>query len=121
MWNYREMKDEKQAEIDRKRAITKERQTKQAEKLRLEEMAKRVRFSSRFVRRFLHSRCRAFADGSEEAATHGEASGSLEEGRSLGGSSGMGTMFEVCCKIWGCITAVSHHHTGSDPESARGF
>lgn len=36
------MKDEKQAEIDRKREITKERQLKAAEKLRLEEMAKRV-------------------------------------------------------------------------------
>ena len=38
----REIKDEKQAEIDRKKAIKKERQQKEAEKKRLEEMAQRV-------------------------------------------------------------------------------
>lgn len=36
------MKAEVLAEVERKRAITKERQLKQAEKLRLEEMATRV-------------------------------------------------------------------------------
>lgn len=41
------MKEEKQAEIDRKREITKERQVKAAEKHRLEEMAKRVSLSRR--------------------------------------------------------------------------
>lgn len=41
---YREMKEEVAAEKERKRNITKERQQKQAEKLRLEEMAKRVSF-----------------------------------------------------------------------------
>lgn len=40
---FREMKDEKIAEVERKRTITKERKLKAAEKLRLEEMAKRVR------------------------------------------------------------------------------
>lgn len=38
------MKEEVAAEKERKRNITKERQQKQAEKLRLEEMAKRVNF-----------------------------------------------------------------------------
>ncbi|SGY30168.1 BQ5605_C002g01124 [Microbotryum silenes-dioicae] len=38
----KEMQDEKKAEIKRKRTITKERQDKAKEKLRLEEMAKRM-------------------------------------------------------------------------------
>jgi hypothetical protein len=42
----REIKDEKEAEIERKRTITQERKQKAAEKLRLEEMAKRVCFNS---------------------------------------------------------------------------
>ncbi|SCV68830.1 BQ2448_951 [Microbotryum intermedium] len=38
----KEMHDEKEAEIERKRTITKERQDKAKEKLRLEEMAKKM-------------------------------------------------------------------------------
>lgn len=41
-----EIKDEKTADIERKKAINKERKEKEAEKLRLQQMAARVRVDS---------------------------------------------------------------------------
>ena len=75
------MKDEKQAEIDRKREITKERKLKAAEKARLEQMAAKVRLHA--AAPALDRLMLVFADEREEAAANEEAHGSNEENCSL--------------------------------------